>query len=338
MLRTGMFCLSVLMAGALLALPFAGATPSGRNGRIAFQRQDHFGNWQIATASDRLRTPKKLTTEAADSQDPVWSPDGSKLAFDSSRFDPFPGDAVWLNDVFVMNADGTGVTRLTNSGFNAYPAWSPDGSLIAFASDRGGGACPYSYSCELRIYVMRPDGSDVRQVATHPHGFARDTAPRFSPDGRRLVFTRTGTQDGVHPEGALFVVRLDGTGLRRLTPFMFWPGDGDWSPDGKRIVFFAASTNPNDPNLGAADGLGDIFVIGVDGRNLTNLTHNWTGRAESYFPVWSPDGKKILFLDNRRSAFPDRSGLATMRPDGSGRRFLSSKSAELWQPDCASLN
>jgi len=306
----------------LLAVPIAGATSPGHNGRVAFMRKDQQDHWQIWTASPRLTGAKKLTSGGADSGYAVWSPDGSKLAFDSARTDPNPNDSKKLNDVFVMDADGTGVKRLTQSGFNADPAWSPDGSLIAFDSDRG------AYPAQQGIYVMRSDGSDVRRITTLPAGFQNDLAPRFSPDGRELVFTRYRGQNATE-KAALFMVRLDGMSLRQLSSFAIHAGDADWSPDGSRIVF-EAYPNPR--------SFGDVYVIGANGRNQRNLTRNPLGQAGSADPVWSPDGTKILFLDNRRVSGRGRTGLATIRPDGRRRAFISTKSIEAHQPDWESVH
>ena len=112
----------------------------------------------------------RLTTNSAYEQSPYWSPDGTKLAFVSER----NGD----REVYVMNADGTGQTNLTNatSSWDSDPAWSPDGTKIAFASDRGG---------NFDIYVMNSDGSGQVLLASDP-GF--DRGPHWSPDGTKIAF------------------------------------------------------------------------------------------------------------------------------------------------------
>jgi TolB protein len=290
-------------------------------------RTDAQGHWQVWTASARLTGAKKLTTGPADSGWPVWSPDGRKLTFDSNRT-ANPKDGRAINDVFVMNADGTAVTKLTDSvGASADAAWSPDGSLIAFDADRGNPAAKQG------IYVMNADGGGLRRITTLPRGYENDLAPGFSPDGKRLVFTRYRGKGCPQPfcpaeRAALFIVGLNGTGLRQLTSFAIHAGDADWSPDGKRIVFEAY---PNGP-------YGDVYLIGTNGRNLRNLTRNPLGKAGSADPVWSPDGTKILFLDNRIVRGRGRTGLATMRPNGTARAFLSPQSVESHQPDWESVH
>jgi Tol biopolymer transport system component len=310
--------LAALVVALLLVAPLADATSPGTNGRIALMRKDSTDHWQIWIADSRLGTARKRTSAPADSGWAVWSPDGRKLAFDSARADSSPNDSSATNDIFTMNADGSGVTKLTDSvGSSADAAWSPDGSLIAFDSDRG------RYPSQQGIYVMRSDGSNVRRITTLPANAANDLAPRFSPDGSRLVFTRYRGKDQSE-KAALFTVRLDGTQRAQLTPFALHAGDADWSPDGRRLVFEAY------PNPAA---FGNVYVIGANGHDLRNLTHNPVGKAGSADPVWSPDGKKILFLDNRTVAGVGKTGLATMNPDGSARLFLSRRSVESHQPD-----
>ena len=311
-----------------LAAAIAHATSPGKNGRLAFMVKDSKGHWQVWVAGPRLGGAKKLTTGPADSGWPVWSPDGKKLAFDSNRTDPNPTDSTSVNDLFTISADGSGVTKLTDSvGASADAAWSPDGSLIAFDADRG------DPNSKQGIYTMRSDGRGLRRVTVRPPGYEFDVSPRFSPDGKRLVFTRFRGKGCPQPycpseHAALFTVALDGTGLRRLTTFAIHAGDADWSPDGKRIAFEAY---PNGP-------LGDVYIIGANGRNLRNVTRNPIGQAGSADPVWSPDGTKILFLDFRRVDGIGRFGLATIRPNGLARSFVSSRNVEEHQPDWESAH
>jgi Tol biopolymer transport system component len=293
------------------------ADSDGGNGRIVYMVKDGAGHWQIWVGSSGRSRAKKLTHGRSDSGWAVWSPHGRRIAFDSNRADPTPNDSKRVNDVFVMKPDGSGVKKLTQStGSSGDAAWSPDGSLIAFEADHGNSK---GFSA---IYVMHADGQKLREV-TRPRSPLSDYAPRFSPDGTHLVFSRSrGTAD--HAPEALFTVGLDGKGLQRVTSFSLHVGDADWSPDGKRIVFEAYPT---------ADSFGDIYVVDAAGGGVVNLTQNPVGQAGSADPVWSPDGTKILFLDNRVVGGVGRTGLATMNPDGTHRRFLSSNNVEAHQPD-----
>ena len=285
-------------------------------------RKDSAGHWQVWVASAHLTGAKRITSGSADSGWPVWAPNGKRIAFDSSRTDPNPRDSRHVNDIFVMNADGSGVKKLTDSrGASADAAWSPNGRTIAFDADRG------KHPSRPAIYLMNADGRNLRQATRLPAGIASDLAPRFSPNGKWLVFTRyQGTSRTA--KSALFVVRVDGSRLHRLTSFSIRAGDADWSPDGKRIVFEAY---PNPASFG------DVYAVGAKGGKPVDLTRNPVGQAGSADPVWSPEGSRILFLDNRRVNGTPRSGLATMKPTGGGRHFVSRTNVEAHQPDWQSV-
>ncbi len=158
---------------------------------------------------------------------PVWSPDGTRLAFLSKRhFACRWGWGLGLG-VYVMNADGTGATNLTGDmGFTVRGslAWSPDGTRIAFE------ARPDRRS-RGEIYVMNADGTGVKNLTNDP---ASDAAPAWSPDGTRIAFSRRYGDDW-----ALYVMNADGSGATNLAlgkaPF------SSWSPDGRKIAFHCTS-------------------------------------------------------------------------------------------------
>jgi Tol biopolymer transport system component len=174
------------------------------------------------------------------------------------------------------------------------------------------------------IYVVRPDGSNVRNVSQQP---ANDALPSWSPDGRRLVFrsTRDGNKE-------LYVINVDGTGLTRLTAAPGTDTFPHWSPLGDRIVF-------------ASDRTGDfeIYTVRPDGSEVRQLTHS---PGFDMHPVWSPDGKWICFASQRGglkdehplTGNPQPYGdLYRMRPDGSDVHALTDDQFEDGTPGWAPL-
>lgn len=308
--------LTIIVLGPLTAASAATAEAPGHDDRLTFMRQDESGFWQVWVANADLTRERQVTFERANSGWPVWSPDGRHIAFDSDRSDPDPTDEHFVNDVFTMRPNGTDIVNLTGSvGVSGDPSWSPDGKSIAFQSDRG------LYPNKQGIYVMRRDGTHISRVTRIPAG-AFDTAPRFSPDGHRLVFTRYGGEEEFG-DAALHTVGVSGKQVRQITPFAIGAGDADWSPNGERIVFEAYPD---------AASRGDVYVVRDNGRSLRNITDNpaTTGSAD---PVWSPDGRTILFLQGIFEANEATLGLATMKADGSHRAFISPGSPESHQPD-----
>lgn len=154
----------------------------------------------------------------------AWSPDGSRIAFTSWR----DGNA----EIYIMNADGSGVVRLTHhDAFDLNPAWSPDGSSIAFCSDRG------STDGVFDIYLMSAiDGAGIVNVAS------AGCDPVWSPDGSRIAYT-TGFGSASFPD--LAVIGVDGTDFVQLRPGGMSSGDAfaepSWSPDGSWIAFTRVS-------------------------------------------------------------------------------------------------
>jgi Tol biopolymer transport system component len=137
----------------------------------------------------------KLTgTPEASEWVPDWSPDGQKIAFASDR----DGDS----EVYVMNANGSGLVQLTkNNGYDGRPRWSPDGSQLAFETDRDG---------DWDIYLMNADGSNPHAVTVNAK--SSDWMESWSPDGKWLVYASDADGDE-----DLFIIRVDGTDQRRLT-------------------------------------------------------------------------------------------------------------------------
>jgi Tol biopolymer transport system component len=322
----------------------AQATFAGANGRIAFYRVDENGFTQVWTANPDLSAAHQLTAGDAFSGWPSWAPDASRIAFDSNSSDPDPTDSDFVNDVFTMRPDGTDVRKVTDSvGFSGDAAYSPDGRLIAFDSDRDvvnrtpefPAATP-----DLSVYVIAADGTGMRRVTTPPAG-ASDTEPRFSPDGQKVLFSRfrgvvqasTGHRVA-RDTSAIFTVNLDGSGERRLTGWGHKTGQADWSPDGQQIVFEMACCRLAAAGIFTVRADGSGFHAVVNGRGLIGIGNDSSIRLDGYYdPVWSPDGTKIVagheFFDD--GVF--QQGLVVVDADGSNLHWLANETHEDHQPD-----
>ena len=208
-----------------------------------------------------------------DQYQPTWSPDGARLAFVSNHesfFVPEVRTAYSLTRIYTVKIDGSDLV-LTNPAQDSlllpdwYPAWSPDGGKIAFASMRA-----YSWlnapGANDDLYVMNPNGSGVTRLTDSP---IDESWPAWSPDGRRLAFERRFTSGA-----KIFRMNADGSGVTQLTT---GPGNDfqpSWSPDGTKIAF--ASDR---------DGNWEIYVINADGMGLTRLTND---PRDDLTPAWAP--------------------------------------------------
>lgn len=152
--------------------------------RIAFHADPSNSNWDIYTMDVTGGNVVRLTSDAATDGFPDWSPDGSKIAF--RRI------IGGTSQIFVMNADGSGMVQLTAGPGGSTPAWSPDGARIAFDSDPTG---------RSEIYVMDADGTGLTQVTT-----AGGTNPNWSLDGTRIVFYASRNRNAdiysINPDGS----------------------------------------------------------------------------------------------------------------------------------------
>jgi TolB protein len=213
---------------------------------IAFTRDIH-GYAQVFVMDVRGRSVRMLTHAHANSGLPAWSPNGRLIAFATDRNGPGEGDEIW-----VMNADGTGyrpVTRSLPFTKDAWPSWAPDGKRLAFARETAG---------DSAIYVVNVDGTGLRRLTRD--GQALDTQPAWSPDGKEIVYE----SDLFMLPGQLFAMNTDGTGRRQLTdPTVGASGRPSWSSDGERIVFMASRTKHT-----------DIWTMRADGTHQVQLTRN----------------------------------------------------------------
>jgi formylglycine-generating enzyme required for sulfatase activity len=215
-------------------------------------------------------------------------------------------------DVYLMNADGSGVRRLTDHpGEDYWTTWSPDGTQIAFASERDGNF--EIYVVDVRG-VLAGTGGDLRRL-TQNRG--NDLEPDWSPDGTQIAFMYYSAG-----KSAIYVMDVEGGNRRQLTD-----GNGDdwlpaWSPDGTQILF-----------VSSRDGNPEIYVMNADGSKPQRLTDN---DVEDSYPAWSPDGSHISFYSARDASRELYVMGAGAGPGGSVRPLTGDDApvwVSAWSPD-----
>jgi dipeptidyl aminopeptidase/acylaminoacyl peptidase len=265
---------------------------------------------------------------AAQDGGPVWSPDGTRIAFESN-----PNGQ---SDLFVVNADGSGKTRLTTIGStqeaNFAPSWSPDGTRIAFICwrvDVEAKLCLIGADGAGRVQLDQPAGVPDGPPAWSPDGTqiamsfggqiylvdARATtpvtpigpltegnSPAWSPDGRRIAYSG--------PSG-LYLIPASGSGTQ---PAKLTEGEGiftrpAWSPDGRRIAFVAEVEDNK-----------ELYVVNAGGSGQTRLTDDLTDIADSSTIGWSPDGERLVYVCGSDLFNSD---LCLINADGSGHTVLT---------------
>jgi TolB protein len=278
---------------AMLCVGTAAAQAPDRSlpGRLLFIKDGDL--WVVDSSG-----PHPLATGGTFSQ-PSWAPDGTSLAY------VYRGTN--FADIFVTDEEGQHQTRLTssqstvldNNDWNFRPTWSPDGSLIAFVSDRS--------STFPTLWLMNAaDGSGSHVLSTRGLQEEAVDAVSWSPDGSQLAVTLFNvpgpTQIALVPVGASS--RETGRVLTNLSGGAIDPA---WSPDGAWLAFAGHEGYPI-----------EIYAVHPDGTSVTRLTDDGQfGRA----PVWSPDGHQIAYLSNRTGFF--EIWVVDVRADESGALVAS---------------
>jgi len=185
---------------------------------------------------------------------PSASPDGKRIAF-TSNVEGNP-------DIYVVNADGTGRTRVTNTPVaEGAPSWSSDGKDILFSVGRD----------TAHLYAVSPSGSGQRELATYVGNGAA-----LSPDGKSIAYTA-----GKFPNATSSISALDGSNARSLTTapaFNF-----AWSPSGKQLAY----------TLLNADRKVEVWLVNADGSSPRRLMENDAAEGGPQWPAWSPDGRRL---------------------------------------------
>jgi TolB protein len=281
------------------------ATAPGKNGLIVFEQPAPGRLWVVAPDGSGLR---KLTTAKGryEADNPDWSPDGSKVAFDICR---------QTCQMWTIKANGTGLKRLGSCNECGRPAWSPNGKLIAFSHDWGdfqNGQIKFG-----EIFVMTARGTGTRRLTrvTTSTPYSADVGrPAWSPNGKQLVFEVHNSKTGEPAKGrALFIINADGSGLRQLTPWeLNGGGKADWSSNGQLILFSSYDAPGRDDH-------GNLYTIRPDGTGLKQLTRYPAPKTVGT-GSFSPNGKSIVFFRFTKTPYP---AIFTMRANGTGVRQVT---------------
>ncbi|MDQ3699036.1 MAG: hypothetical protein M3373_13595 [Gemmatimonadota bacterium] len=229
--------------------------------RIAFV-STRDGNREIYVLELYGAGEMRLTNTPEDDSDPVWSPDGKRLAYVTQASAASPAQISIVD--WENREHGPRLISQSVTVSDGYPAWSPGGDFLAFSTSQ--------FSSNRDIAIMRADGSDRRRLTDV---IGQTLRPSWSPDGTRVAFDA---------DLDIWVVNADGTGARPIVQHPSADLNAAWSPDGLKLVFQSSR-----------HGKFDIFVVNADGSNLRRLT---SGFADDIDPAWTPDGR-IVFASNR---------------------------------------
>jgi Tol biopolymer transport system component len=251
----------VVAGAALAALVLAGcggSTPKGPPAMVFVSVKD--GDYAIFGADADGKHARRLTKEKGDISSPAglfyqlqpaWSPDGTEIAFSSAR------DGI--AHIFVMNADGTGTRRLTDTEKgDEHPSWSADGRRIVF-------------SREGALFAAPVAGGKAQRVG---HGFGSAQDPAYSPDGKLIAYDYRipGFQNS-----EIYVMNADGTGIRAVTKLGGTSGLPAWSPDGRTLAF---QSNAKVDHY-------EIFTVALNGSHVKQVT---AADVDVIQPAFTPDG------------------------------------------------
>jgi Tol biopolymer transport system component len=260
--------------------------------RLAYwHRAGAFGSWSLivvnpdGSGSSLVADDVRLKEREATLNQPsniAWSPDSRHLAYAADVGED--GQAIFV--AALGKADPAQITDPSLKAFD--PAWSPDGSVIAFQSEK-----------TETLHVVAPDGSGEHQLASLPHTFLW---PEWSPDGKTIL-TSAGVPDGTEDgQSDIFSVSADGTVIKNISRDPSVEMSPSWSPDGSRMAW--ARVPPD------GSGRGFVVIARVDGPNVVEIRID----ADLAPPTWSPDGTRVFsYVQGSDAKFHE---LVVIDPDG----------------------
>jgi TolB protein len=247
---------------------------------------------------NRAGAPLSLTSDIGkDSAFPAWSPDGSKIAFQSKR----DGD---LFQVYVMDADGNNKRRLSDGiGFAGLPAWSPDGTTVAYVSGE-----QQTAGAQRELFTVPVDGGALRKLTSLGSSLSN---PQWSPDGNTISVL----QAVADRQYKLLLVNAE-SGEQRILVQGGAVRDQRYSPSGEEIVYYNVT-----PDEGS-----NVYVVSVSDGSVRNLTE---GPGDDYQAVWSPDGSMLAWASKPGTG---EYRIVTARADGTGRATVTTGEGDDYQP------